>query len=484
MTTLRLPIRIRLALWFFTVFGVATLALLSACLWMVHRSISELETNELQERVRSVRRFLEVRPADEPLVSQQRAFGVFDVTHGGKWLQVIDQDGNWVYRSKHVAAVYPHLDLPQEVRVQRAAFQYAVGDLHVRALIAPISVNGRSYTVQTGLSLNKTMVILGDFYRQLMILTPIVLLLAAAAGYFMSRKALSPVAAIAAEARRISDKNLGNRLPTLGTRDELADMSETLNQMLDRIESGYLCVREFTANAAHELRTPVSLICTETEVSLAFQRTAEEYRDTCEHVQHESVRMGKLIDTLLALTRADAGTECMHLEVIDLNDLVREAARKWAPQMQKSSIIYTAIDAQDAAPILGDRTSLRRFLDILIDNAWRYTPQGGAISVTISRDRDHATLTVQDTGIGISRDDQPHIFKRFYRAGRPQNGEHVGSGLGLALAQWIAEKHNTSIEVVSEAGHGSRFSSNFDYVDGSGDQFLSGNGSARTACSV
>ena len=103
--TFRLPIRVRLALWFFAVFGVATLALLSACLWMVHRSISELETNELQERVRSVRRFLEVRPADEPLASQQRAFGVFDVTHGGKWLQVIDQDGNWVYRSKHVADV-------------------------------------------------------------------------------------------------------------------------------------------------------------------------------------------------------------------------------------------------------------------------------------------------------------------------------------------------------------------------------------------
>jgi len=148
------------------------------------------------------------------------------------------------------------------VRVEGAAFQYAVGDLHVRALIASIMVNGRSYTVQTGLSLNKTMLILGDFHRQLMILTPIVLLLAAAAGFFMSRKVLSPVAAIAAEARRISDKNLGNRLPRLGTRDELADMSETLNQMLDRIEAGYLCAREFTANAAHELRTPVSLICT------------------------------------------------------------------------------------------------------------------------------------------------------------------------------------------------------------------------------
>jgi heavy metal sensor kinase len=463
--TLRLPIRIRLALRFFAVFGVATLGLLSACLWMVHRSIVELETNELQERVRSVGRFLEVRSPDETLASQQRAFAVFDVTHGGKWLQVIDQDGNWIYRSKHVADVYPHLALPQGLRSEGTSFQYSAGDLHVRALIAPITVNGRSYTVQTGLTLNKTMVILGDFHRQLTILTPIVLILAAAVGYLMSRKALSPVAAIAAEARRISDKNLGNRLPTLGTRDELADMSETLNQMLERIEAGYRGIREFTANAAHELRTPVSLICAEAEVSLAFQRTTEEYRDTCEHIQQESARMGKLIDTLLALTRADAGTEHLHLEVLDLNDLARDAARKWAPQLQKSLIAYTVNSAPDSVRILGDRASLNRFLDILIDNAWRYTPQGGAISVTVSRDERRATLAVRDTGIGISPGDQPHIFERFYRAGRPQNGEHAGSGLGLALAQWIAEKHHSSIEVVSESGQGSCFSSNFDCIE-------------------
>jgi heavy metal sensor kinase len=449
-------------MWFFTVFGVATLALLSACLWMVHRSILELETNELQERVRSVRRFLEVRPPDEPLASQQRAFGVFDVTHGGKWLQVIDQNGNWIYRSKHVADVYPHLALPQELRAEVPSFQYSAGDLHVRGLIAPIAVNGRSYTVQTGLSLNKTMVILGDFHRQLIVLTPFVLLLATATGYFMSRKALSPVAAIAAEARRISDKNLSNRLPALGTRDELADMSETLNQMLDRLEAGYRSIRDFTANAAHELRTPVSLISAEAEVSLAFQRTAEEYRDTCEHIQQESVRMGKLIDTLLALTRADAGAEHLHLEILDLNDLVRDAGKKWAPQMQKSLIAFIAIDATDAVRILGDRASLRRFLDILIDNAWRYTPQGGAISVIASRDEHYATLTVRDTGIGISPVDQPRIFERFYRAGRPQNGEHAGSGLGLALAQWIAEKHHISIKVLSDMGHGSSFSANFE----------------------
>jgi heavy metal sensor kinase len=458
---LRLPIRVRLAAWFFSVFALATLALLAACLWMVHRSILELETNELHERVRSVRRFLEVRPADETPDSQRRALAVYDVMHGGKWLQVIDEDGNWIYRSKHVAELYPHLALPEGLGGEGKPFQYSASDSHVLAMIAPITVGGRSYTVQTGLSLNRTMMLLGDFHRQLLVLTPVALLLAAAAGYFMSRNALTPVAAIAAEARRISDKNLEKRLPRLGTRDELADMSETLNQMLDRIEAGYRSVREFTANAAHELRTPVSLICTETEVSLAFQRTAEEYRDTCEHVQLESVRMGKLIDNLLALSRADAGTETLHMNVLDLNALVDDAAKRWAPQLHKASITFLVHDAPHTALVLGDRLSLKRFLDILIDNAWRYTPQGGSISVTVSRDEQHATVAVRDNGIGIPMEKQPLIFERFYRAGSPQNGDHAGSGLGLALAKWIAEKHNASIHVQSAPGTGSCFLASF-----------------------
>lgn len=459
---LRLPIRIRLALWFFAVFGVATVALLAACLWMVHRSIVELETNELQERVRSVQRFLEARPPGETLASKQHACAVFGVTHGGKWLQVIDQDGNWIYRSIHVAEIYPRLALPQELGSNGKIFQYSAGDHHVRALIAPITVYGRGYTVQTGLTLNKTMVLLDDFHRQLLLLTPIVLLLAAATGYVMSRKALSPVAAITAEAQRISDKNLSKRLPLFGTRDELADMSETLNQMLDRIEAGYRSVREFTANAAHELRTPVSLICAESEVSLAFERTAEEYRETCESIQQESARMGKLIDTLLALARADAGTELLHMEVLDLNELLRDAAKKWGPQFRKSSIACTVDESTQDVRTLGDRATLRRFLDILIDNAWRYTPEGGKVFVTVSRNGRRATLSVRDTGIGVSPDDQPRIFERFYRVARPKNGGHPGSGLGLALARWIAEKHHTSIEVTSDLGHGACFSSTFD----------------------
>jgi heavy metal sensor kinase len=455
---LPLPIRLKLTLWFFSIFAVATLALLSACLWMVHRSILELETNELQQRVRSVQRFLDARPRDASLGSERQAFAVFDVMHGGKWLQVVDQDGNWIYRSKSIVAAFPRLALPQALTTNDSTFEFEAVGSHVRGMIEPIKVHGRSYAVQTGLSLNKTLVILGDFRRQLAILTPFVLLLAAGGGYLMSRKALAPVAAITAEARRINDKNLRNRLPILYTRDELADMSETLNEMLDRIESGYRSVREFTANAAHELRTPVSLICTETEVSLAFQRSAEEYRDTCEHIQQESRRMGNLIDVLLALARADAGAEGLRMEALDLNDLAQDARRRWTAQIEKTPLTLTVCRTTGQSRVFADAAALKRLLDVLIDNAWRYTPRGGEISIGVSRDGDYVNLFVSDTGIGIKAEDQPRIFDRFYRAGRPQNGAHRGSGLGLALATWIAEKHQTKINVTSESGRGSCFS--------------------------
>ena len=282
-----------------------------------------------------------------------------------------------------------------------------------------------------------------------MILTPIVLLMAAVVGYAMSRKALSPVAAIAAEARRINDRNLESRLPTLGTRDELADMSETLNQMLDRIEAGYRSVREFTANAAHELRTPVSLICTETEVSLAFSTHLRGISQTPANTCNERNRCGcgKLIETLLALTRADAGTEALHMDVLDLNDLLFDVARRWAPQMEKSSIQYVVIPAPGEAPIVGDRQSLKRLLDIFIDNAVKYTPAGGSICVNVLCDGHRATLAVRDTGIGISPDELPAHFRALLPFRRPSKMETtLGRGLGLALSAMDRRKtHRTTI---------------------------------------
>jgi heavy metal sensor kinase len=461
---LPLPIRVRLTIWYSLVFATTLLSLVSASLWMVHRAVTDLENEELQQRVRSVRRFLEASPKDESLAQLHDAItAAYDVSHGSKWLQVIDEHGNWLYRSPHVAAVYPTLALPQQAPQDGIYFTFVTESIHVRALIAPIAIRGTRYTVQTGLTLDRTQAILSDFRAHLALLTVLGLLVSSLAGYFMSRKALSPIAAIAMEAQRINDKNLNNRLPELQTRDELASLSNTLNQMLGRIEAGYRSVRSFTANAAHELRSPVAVVRAATEVALEFPRDASYYRNTCQHVLRSSVQMTRLIEQLLTLARADAGVETLHFETLNLPDLIEEAVGEWCDRFAEASIDFSCEPTIRELWIDGDYVALKRLLGILLENACRYTPSGQTVTLALREDTSReglpvAEISVADTGIGIPLKEQERIFERFYRAARPLHGESTGSGLGLSMGQWIADRHHSKIELQSAPGIGSRFS--------------------------
>jgi heavy metal sensor kinase len=454
----RLPLRVRLTLWYSLCFAVAFFCVGSGCLWMVHRAILDLENNELQQRVRSVRRFLEAHPATEDIAQTNAAItAAYNVSHGSKWLQVIDDHGRWLYRSPHVIAAYPTLSLPQNLQAASDYFNYTSAGIPVRALIAPIEVHGRRYTVQTGLSLTKTMAILTNFHTQLISLTAIGLLGSSLAGYFMSRKALLPIAAIAAEAKRINDRNLNTRLPELQTSDELARLSTTLNQMLGRIEAGYQSVRSFTANAAHELRTPIALLRAETEVTLSLPRDTEHYRAALLRIEENSIQMSQLIDQLLMLARTDAGVEVLQIGPLDLFELVAEVESPWRELFASAGIRFHCDCHASRRWIEGDHSTLRRLLNTLLENAWRYTPAGQQVELTVRDAGQHLELAVSDTGIGITPHDQSRIFQRFFRAAKPLHGSHAGSGLGLALAQWIAECHGTSLTVASQLGAGSRF---------------------------
>jgi heavy metal sensor kinase len=457
------PIRVRLTLWYSLVFAAALLCLGFACLWMVHSAITDIENNELQQRVKSVRLFLEARPRGETREQMHQAFtAAYDVYHGHKWLQVVDEHGVWAYRSTHVATPYPTLVLPQQAPATGSYFTYETEGLHVRGLIEPIDANGVRYTVQTGITLDKTLTILSNFRAHLSLLTVLGLIVSSFAGYFMSRKALTPIATIADEAKRINDKNLNLRLPELQTRDELAALSLTLNQMLGRIEAGYQSVRSFTANAAHELRSPVALLRTETEVALAFPRDANYYRDTCQRVLANSVQMSHLIDQLLALARADAGVEVLRLEPVNLPDLLEEVAGEWLERFAEAHIHFNC--EVDGAELWAhaDFIALKRLLNILLENAWRYTPSGQSVTLALGRTSEpvpgSAEIKVTDTGIGISDEDQSKIFERFYRVGRPLHGDFSGSGLGLALGQWIARGHHSTLRLRSSKDQGSCFS--------------------------
>jgi heavy metal sensor kinase len=456
---LALPIRVRLTLWYSLAIAVTMFSIGYICLLMVHHAIDNLENNELQQRVRSVRRFIESRPASESsAVIHDEMKAAYEDSHGNKWLQVIDEHGEWLYRSPHVAAVYPALTLPQNASEDGTYFTYTTESVSVSALIEPITVHGVHYTVQTGLTLTKSLTILSNFRIQIFLLTSVGLFVSSIAGYFMSRKALSPIAAIAAEAQRINDRNLHARLPVPSAKDEISDLSRTLNQMLERINTAFASVRTFTGNASHELRTPISLLRTEIEVALMRSRDPDEYRLVLGRLLEETVRMTNLVENLLALARADGGAESPVLSTVSVNKLFEKTTRSWQHIMQQSGLSFQVTCPDTEIEVLGDAEALNRMISIFLENAFKYTSSGGRVTLCARSVGDRVEISIEDTGLGIPAEYQEKIFERFFRAPGPDSISRRGSGLGLALAKWIAERHGAELKVTSEPGHGSIFS--------------------------
>ena len=412
--------------------------------------------HELDERVDDVESFLSKRTPGLNLQElRDELLQEYRQKDEGKWLQVIDDEGNWLYFSSRDSVADPILSFPSE---SGKLIPFSSRKRHsLRFYSSQVQAHGHRYFVSTAMSASRSEEILHGFRIDLWLMVPAVLLCAMTAGYLLSRKALSPVASIVAEARRINDLNLSIRVPLIHTRDELAELSETLNQMLDRIETSFRSVRSLTANASHELRTPLSLIRTRVDIALCFPRSAEHYQATLEDVQSEMVRMTSLVENILSLARADAGTAQVDLQPVAMTALVPQMVREWSPTAERLSLDLKLNEITSPIWVLGNEESLRRLLQILLDNACRYTPSGGWIRLRVEESADLVTLAIEDSGIGIAQQDLPHIFERFYRAQKPLHQESTGSGLGLSLAKWIADQHMASVTVDSTPGVGSCF---------------------------
>ena len=454
-----LPIRVRLTLWYFAMFASAATLLCVASLWMLlQRSVDETEYHDLQERAEDVQLILNHESPNASVQQLRDKFAAFyDFKDDGKYLQVQDEKGNWLYRSKRMAA--PNSDLPAPDRLPKNGLisEYRQGPRTIRILTYSIAARGMRYTVQTGMSLNRSMLLLANFRTKLLLLTPLMILLAALGGHLMSRKALTPVSMLAAQARRINERNLDIRLPVSSAKDEISDLSQTLNQMLERIDKAFVSVRTFTGNASHELRTPVSLLRTEIEVALHRPRDTDEYRAILRRLHEETIHMTSLVENLLSLARADGGAETFMLAPIRVEMLFRQVAETWKTAMALAMLKFRVEIPGNDLILLGDAQGIKRLLSILLENATKYTPPGGWVTLCATATREHADISVRDSGIGIDPEFKDRIFDRFFRVatGGPSR---AGSGLGLSLAKWIAERHGTQLCVESTPGHGSCFS--------------------------
>jgi signal transduction histidine kinase len=282
----------------------------------------------------------------------------------------------------------------------------------------------------------------------------VLLLISSAGGYWLSRRALKPVDKITATARFISIRNLSERLPVVETGDELQRLAETCNAMLDRLESSVNRINQFTADASHELRGPLSFVRTVAEVALRNPNADTASRRACEDIVEEAAKAAVLLEDMLTLARADADRGSTELKPLNLADVVEEACELARPLAEERNLSLSAsLRDERLVNVLGDFTTLRRLMWILLDNALKYTQAPGQIEVKLTTDKQHAIILVKDSGDGIAEADLPHIFDRFFRAD-PSRSQTEGSGLGLAIAKWIAEMHHANLSVASQLHKG------------------------------
>jgi len=261
------------------------------------------------------------------------------------------------------------------------------------------------------------------------------------------------------DVKRISVRDPGGRLLVPPADDELRRLAETFNAMLARWQEAFNDVIRLTADASHELRTPVSLARTTAELALNRPRSIEEYRTALSEVHAHTERMSVLVDDLLTVARADAGVESPPMERMDLRTIAGDAATEIRAAVDTRALRFRLTLPDDIVPVVGNPESLHRLMVILLDNAVKYTPAPGDVSMSVSLSSNGspraAILAVTNTGPGISAEDRPRVFDRFYRGTRARQLAPEGAGLGLSIAQTITDRHGGSIEIAAiGAGQG------------------------------
>lgn len=420
----RRSIRFNLTLWYLVVMSVG-MAAFGGGTWLVLRQVM-LDNRErgLDQRLLAMEQFIEHESRGGDLAAiQEEAREYATGLPAGHGLRVWNSSGELIFERNAVGG-----------KLFQRRRQFAA----------------RGHPVEAELS-----VPLDDFYKTLSVLGwimiglfPLVFVIAAIGGWWLARRALSPVDKMTREARSISARDLKARVSVPGTGDELQRLAEAWNELLSRIESSVRGVTRFTADAAHELRTPVAVIRASAELAMRQDRTPDSYRQTLCKIQHESAEMTELLDQLLLLARGDAGQWQFRFDAVLAGTVIGRLKDVISPLAESKQISLEWNVPDQAGLVWADESALRRLVLILVDNAVKFTPPGGRVAVRLEINPAQCVLEVEDTGCGIGPEHLPHVFDRFYRAD-PARTIGEGAGLGLAIARTIVEAHQGAIEAVS-----------------------------------
>jgi signal transduction histidine kinase len=331
----------------------------------------------------------------------------------------------------------------------------------VRYFVRPISEAGPNVAAVVSAAPTSGFVVSPPRLLTAMLWTvPFILVVSLVIGYLLVGRTLKPVDLIVDEVEAISDgRSLHRRLAEPTSYDELARLTVTLNAMLSRLEKSFGTLRRFTADASHELKTPLTVLRSGIERSLTHPTTSPEVMETLEETLLEVNRMAELVDSLLTLARADEGRAPLHLDDLDLSEMLAELAETASILGEQASVNVTVEVPPEPIRMHADRGRLRQLLQNLLSNAIKYTSAAGEVWIGSALDDGNVVFTVRDSGMGIAPGDLEHIFDRFWRAdpARSRTGSRPGAGLGLAICKWTAEAHGGSIEVQSKPGRGTTF---------------------------
>lgn len=447
-------IRFRLTLWFLAVFALVILFVSGLLYVGLERALTQNVDETLQRAAE-----LSVSPPDEPAAADADLLSQLNLLSLAP-ARLLALDGSTLKRD----ALFPDgMPLTQgslnDAANGAARFESARLDGNdYRIYTAPVRVNGeRVAVVQVAQRMADELNTLSQMRTLLAAVIPVSLLLAALGGWFLAGRALAPMEQVRRDVETImGDTDLSRRVSQQLTEDEVGRLARTFDGLLERVQTAMGRERQFTADASHELRSPLTVLKGEISVALSRDRSAGEYRESLIELEAAVDEMSVLVDDLLALSRASSNA-ALPLAPVDMGQLATQVCERLQVIADDKGVTLTPPAVAQPLMVHGDKLKLQRVLNNLVDNALRYTPAGGRVDVSAWREDSAMCVAVRDTGIGIAPEHVPHVFERFYRADQARTRESGGAGLGLAIAQTIAHAHGGQITMESAAGQGSVF---------------------------
>lgn len=453
-------IRVRLTIWYGTALALIMVLFALALYLVMARALQDQIDRSLEEAAMAASRSLEEHRFGPFLLLDDLTQAFPELALLDKFFQIYGPGGQITLQSANI--------MTREIPLSQTALQAAIegkstfesvrfqGEVPIRLLSYPIRQRDSLVNIiRVGTSFQPAEEMLHRLVLVLLIASPLAVAISMLGGWFLAGRALRPVKAITLAAQRIAAGDLTQRIHTTPA-DEIGELASTFNDMIARLEASIRQIRQFSADASHELRTPLTITKGETELALRKPRPPEVYREVLESNLEEIDRMSRIVDELLFLSRADLGEIKVAMDPVQLEVLVQEVHQQ-ATILGQERQVETILGNVASAQVLGDEWRLREMLLNIVDNAVKYSRPHGKVELDLVVEDGQAKVSVIDHGIGISPEEQRHIFDRFYRTDSARAHAQKGTGLGLAICKWIVEAHHGHIQVHSVVGQGSAF---------------------------